>query len=159
MQEGVENRTLTLIINGTKFSGRMLKAAIGKYLAHRRGKKQRTDRDVTPHGKQSVKKLTRQGQGIESLELSDPSIRQFERIARKYGVDYAVKRDRASNPPRFLVFFKGRDNGAITAAFQEYAGRKMRKASRPSVLQRLAQLKQLVKAPVADRERQRERER
>lgn len=74
-------------------------------------------------------------------------------------MDYAVKRDRASNPPRFLVFFKGRDNGAITAAFQEYAGRKMRKASRPSVLQRLAQLKQMVKAPVADRERQRERER
>ena len=67
MQEEVENRTLTLIINGTKFSGRMLRAAIGKYLAHRRGKKQRTDRDVTPHGKQSVKKLTRQGQGDRKL--------------------------------------------------------------------------------------------
>ena len=145
MQEEVENRTLTLIINGTKFSGRMLKAAIGKYLAHRRGKKQRTDRDVTPHGKQSVKKLTRQGQGIESLELSDPSIRQFERIARKYGVDYAVKRDRASNPPRFLVFFKGRDNDAITAVFQEYAGKKVRKASRPSVLQKLAVFKTMVR--------------
>ena len=144
MQEEVENRTLTLIINGTKFSGRMLKAAIGKYLAHRRGKKQRTDRDVTPHGKQSVKKLTRQGQGIESLELSDPSIRQFERIARKYGVDYAVKRDRASNPPRFLVFFKGRDNGAITAAFQEYANQKVKKASRPSVMKRLEAFRDMV---------------
>ena len=85
MQEEVENRTLTLIINGTKFSASCLscasrcstegrealrifrpayswKAAIGKYLAHRKGKKQRTDRDVTPHGKQSVKKLTRQGE-------------------------------------------------------------------------------------------------
>lgn len=41
MQEEVENRTLTLIINGTKFSGRMLRAAIGKYLAHRRGKNSR----------------------------------------------------------------------------------------------------------------------
>ena len=100
-----------------------------------------------------MKKLTRQGQGIESIEVTDPSIRQFERIARKYGVDYAVKRDRASDPPRFLVFFKGRDSGAITAAFQEYAGRKVRKASRPSVLQ------QLVKAPAVDRERRRERER
>ena len=83
MQEEVENRTLTLIINGTKFSGRMLRAAIGKYLAHRRGKKQQAGRDVTPHGKQSVKKLTRQGQGIESIEVTDPSIRQFERIARR----------------------------------------------------------------------------
>ena len=159
MQEEVENRTLTLIINGTKFSGRMLKAAIGKYLAHRRGKKQRTGRDVTPHGKQSVKKLTRQGQGIESLELSDPSIRQFERIARKYGVDYAVKRDRASNPPRFLVFFKARDADALTSAFNEYAGNKVKKASRPSVLQRLAHFKELVKNTVVNREKRRDLER
>ena len=156
MQEEVENRTLTLIINGTKFSGRMLRAAIGKYLAHRRGKKQQAGRDVTPHGKQSVKKLTRQGQGIESIEVTDPSIRQFERIARKYGVDYAVKRDRASDPPRFLVFFKGRDSGAITAAFQEYAGRKMRKASRPSVLQRLDSFKALLKNTVVSRDKRRE---
>ena len=74
-------------------------------------------------------------------------------------MDYAVKRDRSSNPPRFLIFFKSRDNDAITAAFQEYIGRKVRKASRPSVIQRLAKLKQMVKAPVVDREKRRERER
>ena len=34
MQEEVENRTLTLVVNGTKFTGRLFKAAICKYLAH-----------------------------------------------------------------------------------------------------------------------------
>ena len=34
MQEEVENRTLTLVVSGTKFTGRLLKAAISKYLAH-----------------------------------------------------------------------------------------------------------------------------
>ena len=147
MQEDVENRTLTLAINGTKFTGRMLKAAIGKYMAHRREVKQQKNRDgpVVHHGKQSVKQLVGQGQGVDSIELTDPSTREFDRIARKYGVDYAIKRDRTSDPPKFLIFFKGRDNDAITAAFQEYAGKKVRKASRPSVLQKLAVFKDMVR--------------
>jgi len=147
MQEEVENRTLTLVVNGTKFTGRMLKAAIGKYMAHRKEVKQRKNRDgpVVPHGKQTVKQLVGQGQGVSSIELTDPSIRDFDRIARKYGVDYAVKRDRSSDPPKFLIFFKGRDNDAITAAFQEYAGKKVRKASRPSVLQKLAMFRDMVR--------------
>ena len=33
MQEEVENRTLTLVVSGTKFTGRLLKAAISKYMA------------------------------------------------------------------------------------------------------------------------------
>ena len=146
MQEEVENRTLTLAVNGTKFTGRMLKAAIGKYMAHRREVKQQKNRDgpVAHHGKQSVKQLVGQGQGVDSIELTDPSTREFDRIARKYGVDYAIKRDRGSDPPRFLIFFKGRDNDAITAAFQEYAGKKVKKASRPSVLQKLAVFKDMV---------------
>ena len=38
MQEEVENRTLTLVVSGTKFTGRLFKAAITKYLAHSQGK-------------------------------------------------------------------------------------------------------------------------
>ena len=34
MQEEVENRTLTLVVSGTKFTGRLFKTAITKYLAH-----------------------------------------------------------------------------------------------------------------------------
>ena len=59
MQEEVENRTLTLVVSGTKFTGRLFKAAISKYMAHRREKKlekQRSrDSPVTPKGKQTVK--------------------------------------------------------------------------------------------------------
>ena len=59
MQEEVENRTLTLVVSGTKFTGRLFKAAISKYMAHRREKKlnkQRgRDSPVTPKGKQTVR--------------------------------------------------------------------------------------------------------
>lgn len=71
MQEEVENRTLTLVVSGTKFTGRMFKAAISKYMAHRKEKKlqkQRSrDAPVVPHGKQTVKQLVGQNQGISNI--------------------------------------------------------------------------------------------
>ena len=92
MQEEVENRTLTLVISGTKFTGRLMKAAITKYLAHRKEKKlqkqKSRDTPVIPHGKQTVKQLIGQNQGVSNIEITDPSIKEFEKIARKYGVDY-----------------------------------------------------------------------
>ena len=166
MQEEVENRTLTLIVSGTKFTGRLFKAAISKHMAHRREKKlekQRgRDSPVTPKGKQTVKQLIGQNQGVSNIEINDPSIRDFERIARKYGVDYAVKKDRSASPPKYLIFFKARDADALTAAFSEYTQKKVKKADRserPSVLAKLAQFKELLKNTVVDRSRRKELER
>ena len=166
MQEEVENRTLTLIVSGTKFTGRLFKAAVSKYMAHRKEKKlekQRSrDSPVTPKGKQTVKQLIGQNQGVSNIEINDPSIRDFERIARKYGVDYAVKKDRSASPPKYLIFFKARDADALTAAFTEYTGKKVKKAEkteRPSVLAKLAQFKELLKNTVVDRSRRKELER
>ena len=166
MQEEVENRTLTRVVSGTKFTGRLFKAAISKYMAHRREKKlekQRSrDSPVTPKGKQTVKQLIGQNQGVSNIEINDPSIRDFERIARKYGVDYAVKKDRSASPPKYLIFFKARDADALTAAFTEYTGKKVKKAEkteRPSVLAKLAQFKELLKNTVVDRSRRKELER
>ena len=166
MQEEVENRTLTLIVSGTKFTGRLFEAAISKYMAHRREKKlnkQRgRDSPVTPKGKQTVKQLIGQNQGVSNIEINDPSIKDFERIARKYGVDYAVKKDRSASPPKYLIFFKARDADALTAAFTEYTGKKVKKAEkteRPSVLAKLAQFKELLKNTVVDRSRRKELER
>lgn len=166
MQEEVENRTLTLVVSGTKFTGRLFKAAISKYMAHRREKKlekQRSrDSPVTPKGKQTVKQLIGQNQGVSNIEINDPSIRDFERIARKYGVDYAVKKDRSALPPKYLIFFKARDADALTAAFSEYTQKKVKKADRserPSVLAKLAQFKELLKNTVVDRSRRKELER
>ena len=155
MQEEVESRTLTLAVNGTKFTGRMLKAAVARFMAYRRSHKA-AKACVHPKGKQTVKQLTRQGQGVNTMEIDDANLRQFERIARKYGVDYAVRRDKDAVPPRFLVFFKGRDADAITAAFKEFMTAKERKSERPSVLQKL---REFVPVVGAQKEKKRELER
>ena len=124
----------------------MLQGAIRQYLSHLEAEKRQKARDSPIRGKQTVKQLLGQDQGASSIELTDPSIRSFERIARRDRVDYAVRRDRTSDPPRFLIFFKSRDADALTAALNEYAGKKVKQLSKPSVLQRLARLKALVKA-------------
>ena len=155
MQEEVEQRTLTLVIKGTKFSGRVLKNAVSKFVAFCRNQKAKKV-NVHHKGKQSVKKLTQQGQGVNTMEIDDANLRQFERIARKYGVDYAVRRDKDAEPPRFLVFFKGRDADAISAAFKEFLSTKERKSERPSLLQKL---RELAPIPGVQKEKKKELER
>ena len=76
-------------------------------------------------GRQSVKKLVGQNQGVSNVELSGEDIKAFERVARKYGVDYAVKKVKG-DAPRFLIFFKARDADALNAALSEYTDQKMR---------------------------------
>lgn len=164
MQEEVENRAVTLVISATKLTGRLLKAAILKYLASRKEKKLAKARAAPekPTGKQTVKQLIGQNQGVSNIEINDPSIRDFERIARKYGVDYAVKKDRSTSPPKYLIFFKARDADALTAAFSEYTQRKVKKADRserPSVLEKLSHFKELIKNAVVDRTKRKELER
>lgn len=146
MQEEVENRTVTLTVNTAKMTGRVFKDAIRKYLAYRKNKTQgKANEDVKPTGKQTVKQLIGQNQGVTNLEIEDKSIKDFERIARKYGVDYAIKKDKTADKPKYLVFFKARDGDALNAAMSEYANKQLKKQTKPSLLKRLKTLGDLVK--------------
>ena len=103
MQEEVENRTVAITTSAAKFTGRLFKAAICKYLEHRKNvKTQKANKvragPVVPHGKQTVKQLIGQNQGVSTVESNDPDIKAFDRIARKYGVDYAVKKIKKIQP-------------------------------------------------------------
>lgn len=92
MQEEVENRTINLAISTTRLTARSIIAGIRKYLQHREKVKARKGtRDTAVHGKQSVKQLLGQNQGATNVEIDKDGIRDFERLARKYGVDFAVR--------------------------------------------------------------------
>jgi len=107
--------------------------------------------NYTGKGKQTVKQLVGQGHGVTNIEISNKNIKTFEGIARKYGVDFAVKKDAAELPPKWLVFFKGRDTDAVTAAFKEYSTKQMNKSSeKPSMLGMLRDLMEKVKNQVLD---------
>ena len=68
-------------------------------------------------------------------------------MARKYGIDFALKKNASTKPPRYLVFFKSRDADALTAAFREYSGRVVKDKSKekPSIRKQLVKLLEVVK--------------
>lgn len=140
MQEEVENRTVNLMISTTKLTWQALVTGYRKFQQYRA--KVKAGKEV-PHGKQTVKKLIGQNQGVSSIDIANTGIRDFDRIAKKYGVDYAIKKDRSVSPPKYLVFFKARDADALTAAFNEYSAKQMNRSQKPSVLKQLSRFKEL----------------
>ena len=140
-------------ISTAKLTGRIFKAAICKYLEHRKNKQR--DGPVIPHGKQSVKQLIGQNQGVSTIESNDPDIKSFERIARKYGVDYAIKKVKTEDKPKYVIFFKARDADALTQAFTEYTRKSVEK--RPSVLEKLHSLTEKVQNRILERTKTKQR--
>ena len=153
----MNDKSVTLVIKAGKLTGKLLAKAIRKFLAAQAQLKQGKGVPKIYRGKQSVKKLIRQNQGVSNIEITDSNIKGFERTARKYGVDFALKKDKSTVPPKWLVFFKARDADALTAAFSEFSAKTLRNdKARPSVLQTLRKLVELVKNQVADKTRQKE---
>lgn len=77
-----------------------------------------------PHGKQSVKKLMGHGGATSSIELSGAT-RHFDRVARKWGVDYAFRR---VDKGKYLLLFKANQADAITGCFAEYSRKELNRA-------------------------------
>ena len=103
MQEEVRDKSVVFVINVGKNGGRMtaslLKWAMRQYMEQSRN-------PHIHHGRQTVKQLVRQGAGVQNIEITDRNIKSFEHIARKYGVDYALKKDPSEG--KYLVFSKQR---------------------------------------------------
>ena len=95
-------------------------------------------KNVRHHGKQTVKQLARQDKGLESLPVDKKTIGDFNRVARKYGVDFAPFKVKGENT--YMVYFKAQDKDALTSAFQEYTKKIERKEKRPSLRKKLSRL-------------------
>ena len=126
MNEEVSDRTVQLAVKAAHLSERFFVRVLDKYMKEVRSavsnrRTERKSKDHTPtKGEQTVKELVGQGQGVSSMEVSDSGIRNFKKIANRYGVDFAIVKDKDSNPPRFTVFFKAKDADAINQVLSEY---------------------------------------
>ena len=93
LQEEVEQKTFNIVVSTTKLTARTIlnagRTAIQQYQAKMAG------------GKQSVRMLLRQNRGVSSVEIDKTNIKGFERYAKKYGIDYAIRKDSSEVPPRY----------------------------------------------------------
>lgn len=161
MQEEVENRTVNLAISTTKLTARGILRLALKGLSYIK-RKSRESAAKKPIGKQTIQQLIGQNQGVTNIDISKTDLKGFEKYARKYGVDYAITKDKSVLPPKYLVFFKARDADAMTAAFNAYSAEILAKDKRPSVLKMLHKLMDAVRdipAKAVTRDKQREQSR
>ena len=156
MQEDIERRTVAVVVNATKLTGRTLAKAL-MFAAEKI--KESYEAGQTPHGKQSVKKLMNHNVATNSISLDGgkKETELFDRMARKYNVDYAFHK---VEPGKYLLFFKANQADAVTACFSEYSKRVMSQdKGRPSIIAQLQKFAEAIKSRVQEpKQRDRVRE-
>lgn len=147
MQDEVNEKTIALYIKTGKLTAQTLQKAMKAILS--KGKKQLAK---PPQGKQSLKQLMKQNAGVSNIEITDSNIKAFESTAKKYNIDFSLKKVKGEQT-RYLVFFKGRDADVMTAAFQEFSAKKLNREKKPSIRKALAAAKDKAKQLNAARDK------
>jgi hypothetical protein len=135
LQEEITQRVVTLSIRMSKETAKLTEKALQKAI------KMLLDAAHKPkRGKQTMRQLMKQNTGVSNIEITNDNIKGFESTAKKYGIDYSLKKV-AGEQAHYLVFFKGRDVDAMTAAFQEFSAKKLNRDKKPSIRKALAAAK------------------
>ena len=150
MQEEVEHKTVNFAISSTKLTARTLLRGMQFLL-------RQYDKHAS-QGKQSMKRLMQQNRGVTNVEIQKTGIKNFDRYAKRYHIEYAIQKDLSTTPPRYMIYFKAQDTDALSAAFKEYSASVLDKSKRPSVLAKLHELAQTI-ANLPDKVRHKEEER
>jgi seryl-tRNA(Sec) selenium transferase len=158
MQEELNEKTIALAVRTTKMTVSVLKAAMRKFLEEQGKQKQKVQtmvekRNQPSEGKQTMKQLMKQNAELTNIEVTDGNIRSFERVARKYHIDFSLKKDNSMTPPKYIVFFKAKDVDVMTTAFKEYSAKELKKTKKPSVLKRLRKTQNVQKKQQRSREK------
>ena len=139
MQEEVTQKTIALYVKVGKGAARLTEQALQKAI-----QKFLEQKSKPAHGKQTMRQLMKQNAGVSNIEITDSNIKAFESTAKKYNIDFSLKKVKGEQT-RYLVFFKGRDADVMTAAFQEFSAKKLNREKKPSIRKALAAAKDKAK--------------
>ena len=141
--EQISEKIVALMWRGGKLTAEKLAQLMKQWLDDQKRIKQGKP-PKTYQGKQTVKQLGEQGQGMSNIEITDGNIKSFERVARKYGVDFALKKDSSVRPPKWAVYFKAKDADALTGAFKEFVNKTLKQRERKaSLLEKVGKFKEI----------------
>ncbi len=147
MQEDIEQRTISITVQCTKLTGRVMRAAITAALH-----KMEQNRLNPKVGNNSLKRLVGKDGAANTIEVTG-RIRSFERYARKHQVRYHIEKELDCDPPKWTVYFKANQADALTKAFKEYTRWDLQREERPSLLLRLRSFRELAQNLGKDRVR------
>ena len=149
--ESGTKKTIDLSMKAEKITADILKTAMQEFLSGKAEKK----------GRMSYKQLQEKSVSkLDSIEVSDSNIGDFLKTARKYDVDFALKRDKSTSPPTYHVFFSAAKTEDLKKAFTEYIGKGQGKSQKRGEFTREQMQKQAQKVASKPRKhKQREKTR
>ena len=147
MQEEVTQKTIALYVKVGKGAARLTEQALQKAIQKVFGAEKQTCAWETDHAA-----AYEADAGVSNIEITDSNIKAFESTAKKYNIDFSLKKVKGEQT-RYLVFFKGRDADVMTAAFQEFSAKKLNREKKPSIRKALAAAKDKAKQLNAARDK------
>jgi seryl-tRNA(Sec) selenium transferase len=154
LQEEVTQKTIALSMKTGKLTAQVLQAALKKYLQHRAKSK-----NTLHHSQQSLKQLKKHGVALSNIEITEANIGAFKPCAKKYGMDFTLRKDKTTQPPHYVVIFKSKDADNLEQAFREFTAKTLSKDQRPSIRKVLSAVKQKVAAQTKQRAKEKIEER
>ena len=146
----ITQRTVSLSVEAGKMTADLLQKAVKKVLEEMQKKpSQRT----LHQGKQTLHQLKQHGASLTNIEITEQNIKAFSAVAKKYDIDYALKKDPTTDPPHYYVFFKAKDKDQLQPAFKEFTAMTLNREKRPTIRERLAQAQEQTKAKHREREK------
>lgn len=121
MSKEIAEKTIGFSVQTAKMTTDVLKEIFRNFLEN-----------APKHGKLRYGSIAKQGR-LESIEVTKNNIGDFLQTARKYDIDYALKRDSSTNPPTYHVFFTAAGTDIFKKAFAEYAAGMTAKIDEKSV--------------------------
>ena len=92
MQDEVNTKVIALVVKGGRISADVLRKALKKFVEELEKAQKTASQPKIYRGKQSVKHLVEQNAAISNIEVTDGNIKSFERVARKYNVDFCCEK-------------------------------------------------------------------
>jgi len=129
LQEEVTQKTIALYVKVGKGAARLTEQALQKAI-----QKFLEQKSKPAHGKQTMRQLMKQNAGVSNIEITDSNIKAFESTAKKYNIDFSLKK-------------------VMTAAFQEFSAKKLNREKKPSIRKALAAAKDKAKQLNAARDK------
>jgi len=154
LQEEVTQKTIAFSIKSAKLTIQVLQAAARKFL-----ETQNKGKTKLHHGQQSLKQLKKHGAALSNIEITEANIGAFKPCAKKYGVDFTLRKDKTTQPPHYVVIFKAKDADNLEQAFREFTAKTLSKEQRPSIRKVLSAVKQKAAAQTKQRAKEKIKER
>ena len=163
MEEEVNQRVVSLSVNTSKMTAGVLVNTMKNFLVrehqalNQHAAERQAERKAHEHGKMTLKDLMAQNTGTEDLPIKEYNIRAFDKVAKRYNIDYAIKKDATENPPRYFIFFKSRDRASMTLAFKEFIKKNEEERLKKPMKQKLREYEELRKTINKQRSKEKNR--